>query len=227
MMGRTRLFGAATVILLSGLTLTGQVKDFNPVTDAMLQNPDPADWPNWRRTLDGWGYSPLNQINTQNVRQLQLAWSWGLSPGLSQPTPLVANGTMYVPSPGGGVQALDAANGDLLWEYRNAPMDGGPVRTSPMRNLAIYGDIGAGLSDYLCGRRQAVSRGSGWHRRRTVEHDDPRRAHAGEENRPGRERDVRIRFASALTESTEETGSHRGTEKRRKESPSLLLRFSV
>jgi alcohol dehydrogenase (cytochrome c) len=121
-------------------TLLGQVKDFKPVTDAMLLNPDPADWPNWRRTLDGWGYSPLKQINTRNVHQLQLAWSWGLSPGLSQPTPLVSNGTMYVPSPGGGVQALDAANGDLLWEYKHAPRDGGAAQTSPMRNLAIYGD---------------------------------------------------------------------------------------
>ena len=106
----------------------------------MLLNPDPADWPNWRRTLDGWGYSPLKQINTQNVHQLQLAWSWGLSPGLSQPTPLVSNGTMYMPSPGGGAQALDAANGDLLWEYKATPADGGAARTSPMRNLAIYGD---------------------------------------------------------------------------------------
>jgi alcohol dehydrogenase (cytochrome c) len=118
----------------------GQAKEFKPVTDAMLLNPDPADWPNWRRTLDGWGYSPLKQINTRNVHQLQLAWSWGLSPGLSQPNPLVSNGTMYVPSPGGGVQALDAANGDLLWEYRNVPRDGGAAQTSPMRNLAIYGD---------------------------------------------------------------------------------------
>jgi alcohol dehydrogenase (cytochrome c) len=118
----------------------GQAKEFKPVTDAMLLNPDPADWPNWRRTLDGWGYSPLKQINTRNVHQLQLAWSWGLSPGLSQPNPLVSNGTMYVPSPGGGVQALDAANGDLLWEYRNVPRDGGAAQTSPLRNLAIYGD---------------------------------------------------------------------------------------
>jgi glucose dehydrogenase len=67
--------------------------------------------------LDGWGYSPLKQIDTRNVKQLQLAWSWGLKPGLSQPNPLVANGMMYVPSPGGGVQTLDAATGDLLWEF--------------------------------------------------------------------------------------------------------------
>jgi alcohol dehydrogenase (cytochrome c) len=145
---RARLFSAATVMLLSVPVSTGpstargagQVKEFKPVTDAMLLHPDPADWPNWRRTLDGWGYSPLKQITTRNVHQLQLAWSWGLSPGLSQPTPLVSNGTMYVPSPGGGVQALDAANGDLLWEYKNTPQDGGAARTSPMRNLALYGD---------------------------------------------------------------------------------------
>jgi len=153
---RARAFAAAIVMVLAGFVTrgpstalgagpstglrAGQAKEFRPVTDAALLNPDPADWPNWRRTLDGWGYSPLKQINTQNVGQLQLAWSWGLKPGLSQPTPLVSNGVMYVPSPGGGVQALDAANGDLLWDYSVAPADGGAARNSPMRNLAIYGD---------------------------------------------------------------------------------------
>ena len=148
MKNRVRLFGAITGMLLSVPIATGpstlfgagQVAAFKPVTDAMLLNPDDADWPNWRRTLDGWGYSPLKQINTRNVNQLQLAWSWGLNPGLSQPTPLVSNGTMYIPVPGGGAQALNAVTGDLLWEYKNAPRDGGAVPTSPMRNLAIYGD---------------------------------------------------------------------------------------
>ena len=41
--------------------------DFVPVTDAMLQDPDPADWLMWRRTLDSWGYSPRDQIDRQNV----------------------------------------------------------------------------------------------------------------------------------------------------------------
>ena len=123
-----------------GKPSAGQVKDFKPVTEAMLLNPDPAEWPNWRRTLDGWGYSPLKQITTQNVRQIQLAWSWGLPPGISQPNPLVSNGMMFVPSPGGGVQTLDAANGDLLWEYRARPGGDGAPRTSPMRNLAVYDD---------------------------------------------------------------------------------------
>jgi alcohol dehydrogenase (cytochrome c) len=153
---RARVLAAAIVILVTGFVTrgpstmlrAGQQREFKPVTDAVLLNPDPADWPNWRRTLDGWGYSPLEQITTQNVHQLQLAWSWGLKPGLSQPNPLVANGTMYIPSPGGGVQALDAANGDLLWEYTPRAADGGGVRTSVMRSLAIYADkVYAAIAD--------------------------------------------------------------------------------
>ncbi len=136
---RLQVVGVAIVVLLAGFVTQGQVRDFKPVTDTMLLNPDPADWPNWRRTLDGWGYSPLNQINRQNVHQLQLAWSWSLPPGVSQPNPIVSNGLMYVPVPGGGAQALDAATGDLLWEFKSTPRDGRP-RTGPMRNLAIYGD---------------------------------------------------------------------------------------
>jgi alcohol dehydrogenase (cytochrome c) len=136
-----RFIGVIVILLAAFIPApNAQVASFKPVTDAMLLNPDPADWPNWRRTLDGWGYSPLKQITTQNVNQLQLAWSWGLNPGISQPTPLVSNGMMYVPSPGGGVQTLDAATGDLLWEYRARPAGDAAPRTSAMRTLAVYDD---------------------------------------------------------------------------------------
>jgi PQQ-dependent dehydrogenase (methanol/ethanol family) len=140
MKSRARTFGAVILILLAGFVTRAQVKTFRPVTDAALLNPDPADWPHWRRTLDAWGYSPLKQINTQNVSQLQLAWSWALNPGISQPAPLVSNGMMFVPIPGGGVQTLDAATGDLLWEYRAKPPGDGAPRTTPMRTLALYAD---------------------------------------------------------------------------------------
>ena len=134
-----RLCAAVILILLADFVTHAQDRAFTPVTEAMLLNPDPADWPNWRRTVDGWGYSPLNQINKENAPQLRLAWSWALQPGVSQPNPLVANGIMYVPVPGGGAQALDGATGELLWEYKSTPGDGRP-RTGPMRNLAIYGE---------------------------------------------------------------------------------------
>ena len=127
---------------------------FVPVTDAMLQNPDPADWPMWRRTLDTFGFSPLDQIDRTNVAELGLAWTRTLGPGVQEGTPLVYAGVMYFPNPSDFVQAFDAATGDLIWEYRRAlPDDLGdyfPV-SSINRNLAIYGDtiIDTSADDYI------------------------------------------------------------------------------
>src|SRR5437899_1824661 len=89
-----------------------------PVTDVMLENPDPADWLMWRRTLNSWGYSPLNQINRGNVRQLALAWSRPMTVGLQEGTPLVYRGVLYMPNPSDVIQAINAKTGDLVWEYR-------------------------------------------------------------------------------------------------------------
>ena len=136
-MGRLRLLLAVVVVLAGGLFVTAQVREFKPVTDAMLLNPDPADWPNWRRTSDGQGYSPLKQINKENVQHLQLVWSWAMNPGRSEPTPLVSNGIMYLNMADGSVQALDAATGDMLWEFK-APKEIRGIQT--LRNIAIYGD---------------------------------------------------------------------------------------
>ena len=97
----------------------------------------------------GTGYSPLDQINRSNVRRLRLAWASTLEPGSLEPEPLVSNGVMYVPHPGDVVQALDARDGRLLWEYRRErPKDarGGGLGIS--RNLALYQDkVFVGTSD--------------------------------------------------------------------------------
>src|SRR5207253_4069609 len=69
----------------------------SPVTDAMIQNPDPRDWLSWRRTLDSWGYSPLDQISRANVGQLRLVWVRPLDAGHQEGTPLVHDGIMYFP----------------------------------------------------------------------------------------------------------------------------------
>ena len=117
-------------------------REFVPVTDEMLQDPDPADWPMWRRTLDGWGYSPLDQVNRDNVGELQLAWSRALPQGTQEVTPLAYGGVVYMPTLTDIIQALDATTGDLVWEYRrDLPDDvyefvGGNARS--MRNIAIY-----------------------------------------------------------------------------------------
>src|SRR5262245_37078712 len=72
------------------------ITSFTPVTDAMLANPKPDDWLMWRRTLDNWGYSPLEQITRRNVAQLRLAWTRPLAhAGDQEGTPLVHDGIMY------------------------------------------------------------------------------------------------------------------------------------
>ena len=118
---------------------------FVPVTDAMLEEPDAGDWLHWRRTQNGWAYSPLDQIDRENVGDLTMAWSRGLQPGSQQGTPLVYDGVMYFPNPSSVTQAIDAATGDLLWEYRRPiPKDiatyvGGLETVN--RSLAIYGGL--------------------------------------------------------------------------------------
>ena len=130
----------AAMIVVAALCMGAQetTRKFVPVTDAMLQKPDPANWLMWRRTLDSWGYSPLNQINRTNVAQLRLTWTRGLGPGNTQEaTPLVYDGVMYIPNPGDYIQALDARTGDLIWDYKRKLPN--PARLTTKRNLAIYG----------------------------------------------------------------------------------------
>ncbi len=112
-----------------------------PVTDAMLRDPDPADWLMYSRTYDAQRYSPLAQINRANVGSLQRAWSKPLPAGPLEIIPLVHGGVMYLTTPGsrdGGsrVVALNAATGDTLWEY--VPPSSASSR---IKALAIYGDM--------------------------------------------------------------------------------------
>jgi alcohol dehydrogenase (cytochrome c) len=136
------LISLAGAALLAGpLAAQPTITNYRPVTDRMLNDPDPADWLMWRRTLDNWGYSPLDQIDRKNVDQLQLVWTRNLTDGDQEGTPLVHDGIMYFPNPGDTTQALDAATGDLIWEYRRGmPDDVGEYFPAPAtnRNLAIY-----------------------------------------------------------------------------------------
>src|SRR5690606_4522625 len=101
-----------------GQTVTPPTIAISPVTDAMIQNPDPADWLSWRRTLDSWGYSPLDQIDRTNVDSLRMVWARPLPDGHQEGTPLVHNGVMYFPGPGDNIQAIDAKSGEVLWQHR-------------------------------------------------------------------------------------------------------------
>lgn len=117
------------------------LSDFVPVTDKMLQNPPDGDWLMWRRTLDSWGYSPLSQINRDNVGNLQVAWTRTFGDGgLMESTPLVHNGVMYFATGDDVIQALDAATGDLLWEYRRELPTDKVLGARITRSIAIWRD---------------------------------------------------------------------------------------
>ncbi len=153
-------------------TSWAQVKGFVPVTEQHLLNPDPEDWLMPSRTLDWHRFSPLDQINQDNVKQLRLAWVRGLEAGVQENIPLVYDGVMYVANPGDVVQALEAATGDLIWEYRR-PLPEDVTDFVPLkdvsRNLAIYDDmIFHGAAD---GYVIALDAGTGQLRWETKTHD--------------------------------------------------------
>ncbi len=117
-----------------------EVADFTPVTDQMLQHPPPADWLSWRRTLDGQGYSPLDQVNRDTVNGLKLAWVLTMREGSNQATPLVHDGTMYLVNPENVVQAINAATGEVIWEFAYSFPPESKTLAGPTRNIAIYQD---------------------------------------------------------------------------------------
>src|SRR5215469_12558549 len=102
-----QVFASTVALFVLAAPAGAQPRTWHPVTDATLANPDQGDWLQWRRTNDDWGYSPL-----------------------------VHDGIMFIPNPGGGVQAVDAATGDLLWEYKRR-YENGELSTGAMRSLAL------------------------------------------------------------------------------------------
>jgi alcohol dehydrogenase (cytochrome c) len=147
---RNALLVGLPVLLLFGAAAMAQqpqpgdaIKNLTPVTDATLRNPPPGDWLMWRRTYNAWGYSPLDQINKTNVKNLKVAWTWSLTNGATETTPIVHDGVLFIFNYADKVQALDAASGDLIWEYkRDLPAklaaEGG--NNLAKRNMAIYED---------------------------------------------------------------------------------------
>jgi alcohol dehydrogenase (cytochrome c) len=118
-----RRAGFAAALLCSvftGAAVAGEVQNYSPVTQQRLENPEPGNWLLYRRTYDGHGFSPLNQINTSNVKNLVPVWTYstGVVEGHEAP-PMVNNGVMFVATPYGQVLALNAKTGDLIWRYQH------------------------------------------------------------------------------------------------------------
>ncbi|MGE0822571.1 MAG: methanol/ethanol family PQQ-dependent dehydrogenase [Candidatus Binatia bacterium] len=134
------------VILIFLATLSGVVsaqppKTYRPVTDERLLKPEPENWLMYRRTYDSWGYSPLTQINTQNVNKLVPVWTFSTSVGEGHQSPPIVNaGVMFITTPQNQVLALDAKTGDLLWRYKHELPDDLFQLHPTNRGVALYGD---------------------------------------------------------------------------------------
>jgi glucose dehydrogenase len=153
---RAALIGATALIAISAPAFaqdtakpaTTTARSYTPVTDDMILKQAPEDWLNWRRTLDNQGYSPLDQVNKDNVGDLELAWAWPMPDVGEQETgPLVHDGIMFMSTNNGIVDAIDAKTGDLIWEYKHAfqelPQSWAYQRNQARRQkntIALYGD---------------------------------------------------------------------------------------
>lgn len=144
------------VIVLAFLLSFGAAQTTEELTD-----PAPGDWPTYGRNLEMWRYSPLDQINRDNVGELRLAWSRSLSTTFEpQGSPVEYDGILYINGPD-RVTALDATNGDQVWEYtvdlneNTASLTGGRSRGS----VVVYeGKVFSTLGD---GRVVALDAKSG------------------------------------------------------------------
>src|SRR5881296_1963473 len=147
-------FSRLVLVLLALLSFSltpppAPAAEWRDVTDDRLANAgsDPANWLMYSRTYNGWRYSPLDQINTGNIKKLVPKWIFaGGVLGEQQMTPVVNSGAMFTTSTALGVNrvhALNAVTGELLWKHdRKIPEDvGALVRVIPHnRGVALHKD---------------------------------------------------------------------------------------
>src|ERR1700739_2885738 len=116
-------------------------KPYTKVTDERLEHPAAGDWLMYRRTYDGFGYSPLNQITPRNIPKLALAWSVSTDLlGAHETTAIVNHGRMFITTPQNNIIAFDAKTGTQLWRYARKYPDGLFQLHPTNRGVALYGD---------------------------------------------------------------------------------------
>ncbi|MBN8820479.1 MULTISPECIES: PQQ-binding-like beta-propeller repeat protein [unclassified Spirosoma] len=118
--------GAVLGLVISSMLVAGMVTSEGPITTG-------KDWPNYGGNKAGNRYSPLNQINTQNVANLAVAWMYdasekpdanGRRPDRAiQCQPIVVDGVLYGTTPDLNLFALKAGTGEQLWRFEPSRND--------------------------------------------------------------------------------------------------------
>src|SRR5262245_57109350 len=135
-----------TIAPVSNTPVPGPIPEvlqkYTPVTADRLKKPEDGNWFHFRRTYDGWGFSPLKEITPNNVGRLQLVWSMatGQVEGHQAP-PIVNNGVMFVATPGNQVLAIEAKTGTLLWRYKRPLPEDLTTLHPTSRGVGLYGDL--------------------------------------------------------------------------------------
>src|SRR5262245_51518895 len=152
---------------LAGLGLAAALAACGPaaVTEARIACADrePGNWMTHGRTYSEQRFSPLDDINRENVSQLGLAWSYELrEPRGAEATPIVVDGVMYVTSAWSIVYALDAATGRELWVYDpEVPRARGASACCGVVNRGVAGGNGKVYVGTLDGRLVAIDARTG------------------------------------------------------------------
>jgi alcohol dehydrogenase (cytochrome c) len=131
-LGLAASLGVACLLATTSLSMAQSVADPG--------NQDPNDWAQYNRTANGWRYSPLDQINKDNVGKLQVAWiaqGGDVTMGL-QETPIVIDGVVYSISAGDKVTALDGKTGKMLWTFE--------PRLDPLTKKVLFAPYSRGVA---------------------------------------------------------------------------------
>jgi len=136
-----RVFGGAMIAAAMLLPAAASADGYSAVTAERLRNPEPHNWLMYRGNYEGWGYSPLAQINTGNVKDLKPAWAFSTSVGEGhQSPPIVNDGVMFITTPQNQIVALDAATGDVKWRFKHEISEELFQLHPTNRGVGLFGD---------------------------------------------------------------------------------------
>lgn len=158
------ILGGIAAALLAGPGTMARAAELDG--NALLNaDKNPNDWVMYHGSYKSWHYSALDQINSSNIKQLQLAWMHnpGSSPhGGIQSFPLAIDGTLYYTTANDQIWAVNGATGAFLWTYKpkinTEEAESTPYNPYNRGLAAAYGNLYIGTVD---GRLIAVDMKSG------------------------------------------------------------------
>jgi len=147
-------------IAVAGYSMTQDPHDLAGTLPTEIANASPAlggnvpagEWHQYGRTPFGQRYSPLDQINTDNVSTLKVAWQYqtgdvkksdDVGETTYQVTPLKVGDTLYMCTPHNIAIALDAASGKEKWRYDSNPGMNPDRQHQTCRGVTYYADPAA------------------------------------------------------------------------------------